>query len=183
MSPGYEGSQVAASSNEVITMRTARAFINHPTAALWGSRSPLKVEARRADEDRHEICRGIWRCTVSAETTVSVIRKRKLNAPICIIVIGLGMVILGVLAHSDPVLMMDGAIWTAIGIDSYTRVKTTSFVMLREGAVESEVMISQDNELVMEFVEDITASIANLKELRDHEMSCAREAVSHAKAG
>jgi hypothetical protein len=164
-------------------MRTARAFANHPTAALWGSRSPLKVEARHPDEDRREICRGVWRCTVSAETAVSVIRKRQLNAPVCIVVIGLGMVILGLLTQRDPVLMIGGAIWTAIGIDSYTRVKTTNIVRLREGAAVSEVMISQDNELAMEFVEDITATVATLKELRDHELNCGREAVSHAKAG
>jgi hypothetical protein len=164
-------------------MRTARAFISDPTAALWGSRLPLKVGTKSGDEDRREICRGVWRCTVSADTTVSVIRKRKLNAPICIIVIGLGMVMLSLLTHRDPLLMIGGGIWTAIGFDSYTRVRATNFVMLREGAVESEVMISQDNELVMEFVEDITATVANLKELRDREMSCARQTVSHAKAG
>jgi hypothetical protein len=62
-------------------------------------------------------------------------------------------------------------------------VRATNFVMLREGAVESEVMISQDNELVMEFVEDITATVAHLKELQDREMSGARQTVSHAKAG
>jgi len=164
-------------------MRTARAFISDPPTASWGSRAPLKVGTRSGDEERREVCRGIWRCTVSADATVSVIRKRQLNAPVCIVVIGLGIVILSLLVHRDAVLMMGGAIWTAIGIDSCLRVKTTNFVRLREGAAESEVMISQDNDLVMEFVEDINATIANLKELRDHEMSCVSGAVNHAKAG
>ena len=164
-------------------MRTARAFVSGSSVALWDSRPPLQVGTRLGDSRTREVCRGVWRCTVSADTVVSVTRRRKLNAPLCIIAIGLGMVVLSVLTHIDPLLMMGGGIWTAIGIDSYTRVKSTNFVTLRNCAVESEVMMSQDNQLVMEFVEEISSTVANLRALRNHEDSCAGHAADHAKAG
>jgi hypothetical protein len=93
------------------------------------------------------------------------------------------MVILSVLTHLDPLLMMGGGIWTAIGIDSYTRVKATNFVTLRNGGAEAEVMMSQDNQLVMEFVDEISSTVATLKTLRDSERSCAGHTANHAKAG
>ena len=165
-------------------MRTARGLSGGFPSAPWaGGSPPLRVAADIRDLEASDVCRGVWRCRVSADTTVSVIRKRRLGASLAMIAIGVGILVLGVMMGPDPALMVGGGIWAAIGIDSCARVKPTSLVKLRNGSAENEVMNSQDDDLVNSFVEQISAEVAKLKALRgEHKLWKSRTAI-RAKAG
>jgi hypothetical protein len=162
-------------------MRTARAWNGVLLPASWaGTRTPIRV-ARNEKDGTCEVSRGAWWCRVSADTTVTVLRKRRLRIPLAMIAIGMSMVTFGVLMGMDPAAIVGGAIWAALGFDSCTRVKPTNFVRVRNGSEESEVMSSQDHELVNDFVEEITAKAANLKAQREEEETWS--AANRAKAG